>query len=158
MKKQDGMEKLQHAAADRNPTTRTLDGELVQIDKPEELNQYLEKLGHIGKPESFQDYFFQLEKVQQIPDRELREKSGLERSYYCHIREGSKRPGRNKIIRLCLAAGLDDDEARRAFEAAGVPFWYARDRRDAVIRFCLKKSRSVIETNLLLEEYGMELI
>ena len=24
-----------------------------------------------------------------------------------------------------------DDEARRAFEAAGVPFWYARDLRDA---------------------------
>lgn len=158
MKTENETEKMQHMAEDGNPTTRTLDGELVQIDEPEELNQYLKKIGNIGKPESFCDYFFRLEKVQCIPDRELREKSGLERSYYYHIRDGSKRPGRDKIIRLCLAAGLDDDEARRAFEAAGAPYWYARDRRDAVIRFCLKKSRSVMETNLLLEEYGMELI
>lgn len=158
MKEQSRTEKLQHMAEDKEPTTRTLDRELVQIDGSEEFERYWEKLDQIGKPESFRDYFFRLEKVQNIPDRELREKSGLERSYYCHIRDGSKRPGRDKIIRLCLAAGLDDDEARRAFEAAGVPFWYARDRRDAVIRFCLKKSKSVIETNFLLEEYGMELI
>lgn len=137
-------------------TTRTLEHELIQVDDRKSLNEYLQSVDKTTVHTSFSEYFFNLDKVKQMSGKEMRDLSGLDRTYFYHIKDGTKSPGRDKIILLCLAAGLDDDETRRAFEAASVPSWYSKDKRDAVIRFCLCHHKSVIDTNILLEEYGFD--
>lgn len=140
----------------KEKTTRTLERELLQADSRDELNAYLNTIKKTAVHPSFREYFFGLEKVRSQDDAALRQKSGIERTYYSHIRDGTKRPGRDKVLRLCLAAGLSPDETRRALEAAGLPILYAKSRRDAVLSFCLRKHLSVIGTDLLLESYHLE--
>ena len=137
-------------------TTRTLERELLETDSREELNAYLKALKETPAHTSFREYFFGLEKVRTKDEAEIRKGSGIERTYYSHIRDGSKHPGRDKVLRLCLSAGLSPDETRRALEAAGLPVLYAKSRRDAVLSFCLQRHLSVIDTDLLLENYHLE--
>lgn len=141
---------------DKTKTTRTLENALLDVDSRPQLDAYLDTLKESPRAGSFREYFFSLDKVAAQDEKELQKKSGIERTYFSHIRSGIKNPGRDKVLRLCIAAGLSEDETRRALESASLPAWYAKDRRDAVIRFAIRKHLSVMDTNLLLDEYGMD--
>lgn len=138
------------------PTTRQLENTLLEIDDAASLGQYLETIDRLPQYDSFLAYYRTLEKVQNRTPSGLQKASAMERSYFYHVMDGTKNPGRDKILRLCLAAGLDEDETRRALEAGGVQILYARSRRDAVIQYAIVNHLSVLETNLLLEQYGLE--
>lgn len=140
----------------KEPTTRQLEHTLLEIDDTASLGQYLDAIEQLPQYESFIDYYRTLEKVQNKTSSGLQKASAIERSYYYHVMDGTKNPGRDKILRLCLAAGLDEDETRRALEAGGVQILYARSRRDVVIQYAIVNQLSVIETNILLEQYGLE--
>lgn len=138
------------------PTTRQLEHTLLEIDDTASLGQYLETIDRLPQYNSFMDYFRTLERVQNMTSSDLQKASAIERSYFYHVLDGSKNPGRDKILRLCLAAGLDEDETRRALEAGGAQILYARSRRDAVIQYAIVNHLSVMETNILLEQYQLE--
>ena len=140
----------------RQKTTRSLDKILLNIDDPKSLEEYLQRKEVENRPDSFAEYFYNLQKVRQFHDAQLQKSSDLERAYYYHIKSGRKRPGRNTILRLCLAAHLNSNETRRALEAAGLPALYARSRRDAVIQYALGKGLGVLQTNIMLRDYGEE--
>ena len=99
--------------------------------------------------------FFWLDKVQKMSTAELQQKIGIERSYLGHLRAGSKHPGRNKVIALCLAAELSVDETQHALLAAGRSTLYARNRRDAILLHCIEKHLGVNEANDLLDDYRL---
>lgn len=138
------------------PTTRQLEHTLLEIDNAASLGEYLETIDGLPQYDSFIAYFRTLDKVQNMTPAALQKASAMERSYYYHVMDGSKNPGRDKILRLCLAAGLDEDETRRALEAGKASILYARSRRDAVIQYAITNHLSVIETNILLEQYGLD--
>lgn len=140
----------------QEPTTRQLEHTLLEIDDTASLGQYLHTIDQLPQYDSFIAYYQTLEKVQNMTPSGLQKASAIERSYYYHVMDGTKHPGRDKILRLCLAAGLDDDETRRALEAGGVQILYARSRRDAVIQYAIVNHLSVIETNILLEQYRLD--
>lgn len=137
-------------------TTRQLENTLLEIDDAASLGQYLETIQQLPEYESFITYFRALQKVQNLTSAELQKASAMERSYFYHVMDGSKNPGRDKILRLCLAAGLDEDETRRALESGKTAILYAKSRRDAVIQYAIVNHLSVIETNILLEQYRLE--
>lgn len=136
-------------------TTEHLDQVLRDIDSEKELNQYLTTPGNMNPAESFAEYFNSLEKVQAIAPADLYKSAGIERTYGAHILSGSKAPGRDKIIRLCLAAGLSADETKRALESAGEAPLYSRSKRDAILSYAIKKHLSTMDTDDLL--YNAEL-
>ena len=70
--------------------------------------------------------------------------------------KGTRSPGRDKILRLCLAAGLTFKETTRALELGGCAILYARNRRDIILTVSVNQHASVDETNLLLFKYGEE--
>ena len=137
-------------------TTEHLDRVLRDIDSEKELDRFLNTPGNMNPAESFAEYFNSLEKVQAIPPADLYKNAGIERTYGAHILSGSKAPGRDKILRLCLAAGLSADETKRALEAAGEAPLYARNRRDAILSYALKKHLSVMDADELLFNTGVE--
>ena len=91
-----------------------------------------------------------------VENSELIQKSGLERSYYYQVMKGTRSPGRDKVLRLCIAAGLSLRETTRALELSGNAPLYPKNRRDIIITVAINQSASVDDANLLLYKYGEE--
>lgn len=108
----------------------------------EELSGYLQKL---------------IEK-KKIKRAEAVRKSGLDRSYGHQIISGRKVPSRDKLIALSFGMNLDLDEVNDLLKVSRNRTLYSRDQRDAVIIFALSNKLSIIETNQLLFDKGIETI
>lgn len=101
-------------------TTRDLEQILKSKRRTEQLEEYLETLPEEQPCASFRDYYQSLAKVQSMSAADIVAKSGIERTYYYQLMNGTRNPGRDKIITLCIAAGLTVKETQRALEIAVV--------------------------------------
>lgn len=137
-----------------NSTTEHLDKILSAISSEKEMVSFMKIPKVVSGFTSFHDYFQSLESVQSMGSSELISKSSLERSYYYQIMKGTKKPGRDKVLRLCLAAGLNLHQTKRALELSGNASLYSRNPRDIILAVAINQKSGVIETNLLLSNYG----
>lgn len=139
--------------------TKELENQLIQIKDKDNLVIYLEDTNTIVPYKNFVEYFFSLEKVKNIKLSEIIQQSGIERTYAYQILNGTKqKPGRDKIIRLCIGAGLTLAETIRALEIAQEGTLYARNKRDVIIAFAINKSCDVNDTNELLMGFNEEVL
>ena len=135
-------------------TTSNLAKVLINIDSAQEMEQYLELPEVMNSCQTFPEYFRSLPAVQEMDTGELIRSSGLERSYYYQVMKGTRSPGRDKVLRLCLAAGLNLKETTRALELSGNAVLYPRKRRDIILTVAVNQMADVDDTNLLLFKYG----
>lgn len=98
---------------------------------------------------------------------ELLEQKGLKRSQVVHMANlnetfgyqiftGQRNPSRNKVLQIAFAMALGLRETNRALEAAGVSSLYSKDRRDAIVIFCLNRGCSLQKVNEELYRFGEE--
>jgi hypothetical protein len=118
------------------------------------MEQYLELPEVMNSYQTFPEYFRSLPAVREMDTGELIRSSGLERSYYYQVMKGTRSPGRDKVLRLCLAAGLNLKETTRALELSGNAVLYPRKRRDIILTVAVNQMADVDDTNLLLFKYG----
>lgn len=85
---------------------------------------------------------------------ELVKDSGIDRIYCYQILNGTKKPGRDKVIALCLAIHADITTTQKCLNLAGHSNLYSRNKRDAIIIFAVEKKLSVRDTNDLLSEFS----
>ena len=137
-------------------TTRKLSDVLSNIDNTKDMEKFMEEPKVTDSFKNFPDYFRSLDSVQKMESSELIRKSGLERSYYYQVMKGTRSPGRDKVLRLCLAAGLSLRETTRALELSGNAPLYPKNRRDIILTVSVNQSASVDDANLLLYKYGEE--
>ena len=137
-------------------TTGNLANILSNIDSAKEMEEYLELPEVVNSWQSFPEYFQSLDGVREMDSRNLIRSSGLERSYYYQVMKGTRRPGRDKVLRLCLAAGLNLKETTRALELSGNAVLYPRRRRDFILTVAVNQMADVDDTNLLLIKYGVK--
>lgn len=137
-------------------TTRKLSDILSNIDNTKDMEKFMEEPKVTDSFKNFPDYFRSLDSVQKMESSELIRKSGLERSYYYQVMKGTRSPGRDKVLRLCLAAGLSLRETTRALELSGNAPLYPKNRRDIILTVSVNQSASVDDANLLLYKYGEE--
>ena len=137
-------------------TTGNLANILSNIDSAREMEEYLELPEVVNSWQSFPEYFQSMDAVKEMDSRNLIRSSGLERSYYYQVMKGTRRPGRDKVLRLCLAAGLSLKETTRALELSGNAVLYPRRRRDIILTVAVNQMADVDDTNLLLFKYGMK--
>ena len=135
-------------------TTSNLAKILSNIDSAREMEEYMELPKVADSLQTFPDYFRSLDAVQEMDSGELIRNSGLERSYYYQVMKGTRRPGRDKVLRLCLAAGLNLKETTRALELSGNAVLYPRKRRDIILTVAVNQMADIDDTNLLLFKYG----
>ena len=138
----------------RDSTTSNLARILSNIDSTKEMEQYMEIPKVADGFRSFPEYFQSLDKVKEMDRGELIRNSGLERSYFYQVMKGTRSPGRDKVLRLCLAAGLNLRQTKRALELSGNAALYARNRRDIILTVAVNQMADVDDTNLLLFRYG----
>lgn len=99
---------------------------------------------------------FRLKK--QMSKSELIQKATLDRTYAYQILNGTKSPKQDKVIQLSLALQLDLQNTNRLLTLTKNKSLYPKIKRDAVIIFCIHKQYSVIQTNELLYEHGLDIL
>lgn len=67
----------------------------------------------------------------------------LNETFGYQIFKGQRGAGRDTVLRLAIALGCDLVETRRLLQAAGVNELYCKDRRDAIIIFCIDRAYSL---------------
>lgn len=82
--------------------------------------------------------------------------SGINKRFFFHIISDNKRPSRRYVIRIFLALKLDLKDIQWYLKACDYPQLYARDKRDAVIIYCINHKISVPECNTMLNKVGLE--
>ena len=70
------------------------------------------------------------------------------------IFKGTRHPSRDKVLQIAFAMALTLRETNRALTAAGVSELYCKDRRDAIIIFCLDRGCSLQKVNEELYRFG----
>ena len=97
--------------------------------------------------------------------QQLLDEKGLERSrvvrmadlndtFGYQIFKGTRHPSRDKVLQIAFAMALTLRETNRALTAAGVSELYCKDRRDAIIIFCLDRGCSLHKVNEELYRFG----
>ncbi len=137
-------------------TTKQLENILSNIDTARQMEAFMEMPKVADSFSTFQEYYGSLPSVQALDNGELISRSALERSYFYQVMKGTRSPGRDKVLRLCLAAGLTLRETTRALELSGNAPLYPRRRRDIILTVAVNQKAGVIEANLLLDKYGEE--
>jgi len=137
-------------------TTKKLAEILSGIQDEKQMEQFMK---HPKVTDSFHDfvsYFRSLPAVQEMTDPEMIDRSGIEKSYYYQIMKGTRRPSRDKVIRLCIGAKLSLRETTRALELNESAPLYPKNRRDIILTVAINQRASVMDADLLLDQYGEE--
>ena len=135
---------------------KKLENALANIDSEKQMTEFMKNPKITDSFHSFPKYYESLQSVQALGNAELIRRSSLERSYYYQVMKGTRNPGRDKVLRLCLAAELTLRETTRALELSGNAVLYPRRRRDIIITVAINQKTGVINANLLLDKYGEE--
>ncbi len=139
-------------------TTKKLADILSGITDEKEMERFMDQPKITDFFNSPIDYFRSLPSVKSMSDSEMIEASGIEKSYYYQIMKETRKPSRDKVLRLCIGAKLSYRETERMLELCGFATLYSKNRRDIIISVALNQHISVIETNILLDKYEEEII
>lgn len=140
-------------------STHELSETLGKISTASGLSEYMENLDESNTAsETFREFFLSLPEGQRYSLPELIARSGIERTYVYQIMSGIRKPGRDKVILLCLAAGLSIEDTQHALACGQLSPLYVRRRRDAVLIFALNNHLSVQDTQELLNEFHEKIL
>ncbi len=104
------------------------------------------------------DYLQQLLDEKGMERADVVRKAGLNETYGYQIFMGQRHPKRNKLLQLVFSMELTLKEANRLLQAAGINELYCKNRRDAIIIFCLDRGYSLQRTDEELYRFGEETI
>lgn len=111
--------------------------------------------GYHDFAEYYSDYMIR----NQLDTGELIRNSNISSNYFYNIINGDRKPGRDKVLALCIGAGMNYTETNRALKLAGSNELYPKDERDVRIAiFINNNKRDVITLNIELEEANLEIL
>lgn len=133
-------------------TTQELLKMLRSTHSVSDLEKYTETLFTNNSFHTFSEYLCFILREHNITESTLIRNSQIQRTYAYQILNGTKNPGRDKVIALCLAAQMNFEETQRALTLAGLGQLYPRRHRDSILIFALEQQLSVQQINELLFE------
>ena len=137
-------------------TTKQLNDILSKINDTKSMENFMTNPKITDEYKTFIKYFRSLPQVQKLTDSDLINLSGIEKSYYYQIFKGTRNPSRDKVLRLCIGAGLSMRETTRALELSQLAPLYPKNRRDIIISVAINQHASVLDTDFLLDKYKEE--
>ncbi|MBR3042214.1 MAG: helix-turn-helix transcriptional regulator [Eubacterium sp.] len=130
-------------------TTNDLLDILNDTQTEENLKSYLDSIDSY-KDMNYYDYFETIRIKHNIKKSEIAHKSGISRTYCYQILNGTRKPGRDNAIALCLATHFTLSETIRFLEILNLGILYPKVKRDSLIIYSINRGFSVQETNELL--------
>lgn len=100
------------------------------------------------------DYLQDLLNVRGLKRATVARESGLNPTVVYDIFSGKSRPGRDHAIMLAFGLDCDLRETQRLLRLAGVSELWCRQRRDAIIIWCIRNGLSRVETDDELYRFG----
>lgn len=135
------------------PLTEELLRELVETPS---LDGFIE--GHDLSAPSLADYLTRLLEEKHLSRAQVVRMADINETFGYQIFKGTRHPSRDKVLQIAFAMALTLHETDRALEAAGASSLYSKDRRDAIIIFCLDRGCSLRKVNEELYRFGEETI
>ena len=134
---------------DGKPTTSTL---LTMLNNASEFKEVKALLKDEQEP-TFNNLVYEIMSEKNLSAKDMILRTGIERSYFYHILNGTKHPGRNMVLRMAFSMGATLNETNHLLKLAGLSELYPRIRRDAVLIFCLQRKYNLNAANdFLLKE------
>lgn len=138
----------------KEPLTEELLEELLSAPSPAAFAD-----GKRLKKRSLSEYLQQLLDEKGLERVDVIHAADLNETYGYQLFAGQRaNPSRNKVIQLAFAMKCTLREANRLMQAAGVNGLYPKNRRDAIIIFCLDRGCSLHKTDEELYRFGEETI
>lgn len=139
-------------------TTGHLDKVLEGVRSDTETERYVKAYTE-GNYGSFADYFNEYISRKDLKVPEVVSGSNVSSNYIYNILGKKRNPGRDKVLALCIGAGMSVREINRGLKLAGLGVLYAKNERDARITIAVNRGvKSVIELNIMLEEKGLDIL
>lgn len=142
----------------RQEKTSNLEDALANVKSEKEREQYLNRYtedGYVHFAEYFNEYMAEYE----VDLAEVLCRSNISRNYVYNIINGDRNPGREKIIALCIGAGMNCSEINRGLKIAREGILYARDPRDARIMIAVNQGNATVTgINLMLEQENLPIL
>lgn len=136
------------------PLTEQLLDELLSSPDPD---LFLER--HDVGTRGLSDYLQELLEAHGLVRKDAIHAANLNETYGYELFTGKKRnPGRDKVLQLAFGMGLTLRETDRLLQVAGASRLYCKDRRDAIIIFCLDRGVTLQEANETLFARGEDVL
>ena len=129
---------------------------LDELLSTSDLEEYLER-NEPGR-RTLSEYLNQLLADKGLERSRVVRMANLNDTFGYQIFQGTRNPSRDKVLQIAFAMALTLRETNRALTAAGVSELYCKDRRDAIIIFCLDRGCSLQKVNEELYRFGEKTI
>ena len=124
---------------------------LKDADNTQVLESYLTDIN--GVRTDFKTVINNILLERDISIADLQRKSCVARTYIYQIMDGTRNPGRDKAISIAIALEVSVDDANRLLKLSNNSILYPKNRRDAIVIYCLNNKMSVSDCNRLLSKY-----
>lgn len=132
------------------PLTEELLNELLSSASPAEFIE-----SHDPQSRALADYLQQLLDERGLERKDVVRAANVDTTYGYMIFKGTRqRPNRDIVLQIAFAMGLTVRETDRLLQAAGASRLYCKNRRDAIIVFCLDRGATLSQTNEELFRLG----
>lgn len=135
------------------PLTEELLSELLSASDPSEFAD-----AHGITQRSLPDYLQQLLDEKGLSRPAVIREAGLNATYGYQIFTGARRASRDYILQIAFALHCTLQETNRLLQAAGVNELYCKNRRDAIIIFCIDRELTLFRVNEELYRFGEKTI
>lgn len=135
------------------PLTEGLLDELLSAPNPE---AYLDS--HDFGERTLSEYLQRLLEEKHLERAQVVRMANLNETFGYQIFKGERNPSRNKVLQIAFAMALPLRETNRALSAAGVNALNCKNRRDAIIIFCIDRGCSLQKVNEELYRFGEETV
>ena len=93
-----------------------------------------------------------------ISAMQLVKRTNIEKSYLYQIIGGKRQPGRDKLILICIALGLDINDIQKTLIIADRNILYPVKKRDAAIICCIVKGYPLAKIQETLYEFNLGIL
>ena len=138
--------------------TVTWDEATDNIKSSDQLESFIEDNIN-SQYRDFKEYFnaYVAEKDLLLPD--IMKRSNIDKGYFYNILNGDRKPQRDKIICLCVGAGMDVKHLNRALRLGRFSKLDPKNERDLRIKFAINSGiRDVIAINIMLDEADLDIL
>ncbi|CEN25377.1 Helix-turn-helix domain [[Clostridium] sordellii] len=123
---------------------------LKNIDDESYLDEFVKITSNNFSDLSLPNFFQNICKEKGISKSDLIKNAEIDRTYGYQILNGTKKPSRDKLLKLCISASLDIEESNKALKLGNVGQLYPKNPRDSIIIFGINKKLNLFQIDELL--------
>lgn len=137
-------------------TERLTEEVLKELLEAPSIDSFIDK--HEFPSCSLSEYLQQMLEKKHLERARVVRMADLNETFGYQIFTGARNPSRNKVLQIAFAMALTLRETNRALSAAGSSTLTCKNRRDAIIIFCIDHGCSLQKVNEELYRLGEETI